>query len=65
MAARMEFDPSAKTGRSEEKTNDLKFIRGRLHQKFNVMVLEVGKPMQVSVEWREVPSDDPPPPEAA
>jgi hypothetical protein len=58
MMNRMEFDAEAKTGRSEEKTNDLRIKGGKLQQRWVIMVLPAVGLLQVTDEWRDVPEEE-------
>jgi hypothetical protein len=52
---RIEYQPDMRTGRGEEKTNDLRFKDGRLQQKWKVATIGPDQPLTETEEWRDVP----------
>ena len=55
MVGRMEYDANGRTGRSEEKTNDLRLKDGKLQQRFVIMILPATGTLTTHEEWRDVP----------
>jgi hypothetical protein len=54
---KLAYDAAGRIGRGEEKTIDLRFVNGKLQQKWIVSTITPQTPLTVVEEWRDVPDE--------